>query len=78
MTANIANPNKRRYCHDWRSTGKPADRDHVAPMMVAGWSPEQARRIRGILLTLLMSYPQDADLLATPEIGVVAMIDRRQ
>lgn len=60
----------------WVSTGKPATRDHVAPMMVGGWSRAQRRRIRAILLGLVQAYRTDADALASPEVHVVAMIDQ--
>ena len=68
--------NKRRY---QPSRALPPTRtDHVAPMMVAGWSSAKRARIRGILLALLLGYPQDADLCDTPEMRVVTMIDRAE
>lgn len=56
--------------------GQPASSDHVAPAMVRGWDQEQRKRIRGILLALTLSYDNTADMLNSPEVAVVAMIDR--
>lgn len=75
MTSNVYDPRKHQAYVASRPQ-RPTTRDHVAPAMVRGWDSEQRKRIRGILLTLLLGYPQDQDLLATPEIGVVAMIDQ--
>jgi hypothetical protein len=55
----------------------PTRTDHVAPMMVEGWGREQRRRIRGILMALALNPPQ-AGLTGTPEMRVVAMIDRAE
>lgn len=59
--------------------GRPAIRDRVAPDMVRGWDQAQRKRIRGILLlALLLCYPLGTDLAGTPEMRVVAMIDKEQ